>query len=266
LEVVGATFIDDPALAAYEPLAPFYDVYTQGYDFERWLSKLEALALEHGLRGNRLLDVGCGTGKSFVPMLGRGYEVVGCDISPAMVERARATAAGRAQVLVADMRELPPVGTFDLVTCLDDALNYVLSDEELTAALAGMGRNLRPGGLLVFDLNTLATYRGLFARDFVSESDDVLFCWRGEAAEDAQPGEVHSAVVEVFAHDGGECWRRHSSRHVQRHHTRDAVEAALAAAGLELLLVHGQVTGERIDAVPDETRHRKLIHLARKPH
>jgi hypothetical protein len=154
---------------------------------------------------------------------------------------------------------------FDLVTCLDDALNYVLSEDELRASVAGMAANLRPGGLLLFDLNTVATYRGLFAHDFASETDGLFFCWRGEAGEDAAPGEVHSAVVEVFAHDGGECWRRHSSRHVQRHHTREAVDAAVAAAGLELVLVHGQVTGAQIDAEPDEARHRKLIHLARKP-
>src|SRR5438034_6764574 len=116
---MSATYIEDPALSAYERMAPFYDLFTQSYDYERWLSKLEALAIEHGLSGKRLLDVGCGTGKSFAPMLAREYEIVGCDISPAMVEKAREGAGGRAQVLVADMRDLPPVGAFDLVTCLD---------------------------------------------------------------------------------------------------------------------------------------------------
>src|SRR5437763_6368482 len=160
---MGGTCVADPARAAYEVLVLFYGLCSESYDYERWLSKLEALAIEHGLSGQRLLDVGCGTGKSFAPMLARGYEIVGCDISPAMVEKARETAAGRAQVLVADMRDLPPLGAFDLVTCLDDALNYVLSEDELCASLAGMAANLRPGGLLLFDLNTVANYRRLFA-------------------------------------------------------------------------------------------------------
>src|SRR2546423_10557691 len=119
---------DDPAFVAYERLAPFYDRFTESYDYDRWLPRLEAIALDHGLSGKRLLDVGCGTGKSFAPMLARGYEVVGCDISPAMVERARERFGDRAEVFVADMRELPRIDTFDLVTCLDDALNYVLTD------------------------------------------------------------------------------------------------------------------------------------------
>jgi SAM-dependent methyltransferase len=262
---VTATFLEDPALAAYERMAPFYDLFTESYDYERWLSKLEALALDHGLSGKRLLDVACGTGKSFAPMLTRGYEVVGCDLSPSMVERARERFGSRAEVFVADMRELPEIDSFDLVTCLDDALNYVLTDDELEAAFEGMAANLRPGGLLLFDLNTVTTYRGVFAHDYASESDGVFMCWHGEASEDAQPGEVHSAVLEVFESGDGECWRRYSCRHVQRHHPREVVEYALAQAGLELVLVHGQVTGAQIDGEPDESFHRKVIHLARKP-
>src|SRR5437763_13710839 len=111
---MGGTCVADPARAAYEVLVLFYGLCSESYDYERWLSKLEALALEHGLSGDRVLDVGCGTGKSFAPMLARGYDVVGCDISPSMVERARERFGDRADVFVADMRELPAIGGFDL--------------------------------------------------------------------------------------------------------------------------------------------------------
>src|SRR6266516_4248608 len=115
-----ATRIEDPAFSAYELLAPFYDLYTHDYEHDRWLANIEAIALGHGLSGRRLLDVGCGTGKSFLPMLARGYEVTACDISPAMVERARAVAGpGGADVLVADARELPALGPFDIAMALD---------------------------------------------------------------------------------------------------------------------------------------------------
>src|SRR3954453_11861920 len=133
-----ATYLEDPAVAAYERMAPYYDLFTASYDYERWLPKLGALALDPGLEGNRLLDVACGTGKSFAPLLARGYEVVACDLSPAMVAEARRRAGGGAEGLVADMRDLPVLGSFDLVTCLDDSLNYLLSESELAAALAGI--------------------------------------------------------------------------------------------------------------------------------
>src|SRR3954447_21632708 len=140
-----ATEVQDPTYEAYELLAPFYDLYTDKYGHDRWLASIEAIALEHGLRGSRLLDIGCGTGKSFLPMLERGYEVTAFDISPAMVARACEAAAGSgAKVLVGDVRELPRLGRFDLAIALDDALNYMLSDDELLDAFRGVARNLRP--------------------------------------------------------------------------------------------------------------------------
>ena len=166
-----------PAREAYEAFAPYYDRYTELYGHEVWLANLEAIALGLGLSGRRVLDVGCGTGKSFMPMLARGYEVVACDISPAMVERARQRSGlADADVLVADMRDLPRLGTFDLATCLDDSLNYLLSDEELEDTLAGVARNLRPGGLFIFDMNSLAVYENLFSQDAVIETGEAMFC------------------------------------------------------------------------------------------
>jgi SAM-dependent methyltransferase len=262
-----ATEVRDPTYEAYELLAPFYDLYTEKYGHDRWLASIEAIALEHGLRGSRLLDVGCGTGKSFLPMLARGYEVTGFDISPAMAARAREAAAGTgAEVLVADARELPELGRFDIAIALDDALNYMLSDDELRAAFCGLARNLRPGGLLVFDLNSLPTFQAGLTRDMAMEADNAFFCWRGEvgAAEEMPPGGIGSAVIEVFSTDDGECWRRVSSRHVQRHHPPESVARLLGETGFELLSCRGQVSAEQMDPVGDEALHRKLVYCARR--
>jgi SAM-dependent methyltransferase len=258
------TITPDPSLAAYEALAPFYDRYTNGQGHDAWLESLERIALQHGLYGSRLLDVACGTGKSFVPMLARGYEVTACDISPSMVEIARQAAAGSgAEVLVADARDLPVLGRFDLVTSINDSLNYVLTDAELGAAFSGVARNLRPGGLFVFDLSSLYTYRHYFSRDIAMEADGAFFCWRGETAADAPPGVLASSMVEVFATDDGECWHRTRSRHVQRHHPPEMVERLLATAGFDVLERRGQLA-ERLDPVADEGLHVKLVYLARR--
>src|SRR5690242_14968886 len=80
--------------AAYEELAHVYDELTAHHDHERWLSLLLGLAEAHGLAGRRLLDVGCGTGKSFMPLVRRGFDVTACDISPRMAARARRRARG----------------------------------------------------------------------------------------------------------------------------------------------------------------------------
>jgi SAM-dependent methyltransferase len=213
------------------------------------------------LRGRRLLDVACGTGKSFLPFLARGYAVTACDISPEMVAAAQAKPETRgARLLVADMRELPELGRFDLITCLDDSVNYLLEDGELIAALAGMGRSLAEHGLLVFDCNSATTYRTAFRSDFVREQDGLFFAWRGAGSAE---GGLASATIDIFAR-GEAGWNRHRSDHVQRHFTRAAIERALAAAGLELVAVRGQSPGGRLDTTADESRHTKLVYLARR--
>jgi len=254
----------EATLHAYEPLAPLYDRFTAAYDHERWLSAVEGLAREQGLSGRRLLDVGCGSGKSFLPLLERGYEVTACDISPAMVAEARRKVGARARVVVADMRALPPLGEFDLITCLDDAVNYLLDDGDLEAAFAGMGSLLAPGGVLVFDTNTLHTYRSVFSTVFAHEDDGAFFCWRGESDPECGPGSVCAATIEAFACERAELWRRASSRHVQRHYPPSEVMLALSRRGLECVALKGQSPGVRVSDDPDESRHTKPIYAAKR--
>lgn len=261
----GELALPGQALEAYERLAPVYDVLTAGYDYETWLTSLENLALEHGLPGRRVLDVGCGTGKSFEPLLERGYSVTACDLSPAMVAAAREKAESRGvHVFVADMRWLPRVDPVDWVTCLDDAVNYLLGDDDLALALTGMRRALRPGGLLTFDVNTLRTYRSDFASEYWHDGSGAFICFRGSAGDSFAPGGVAEALFESFVPVGDGTYRRMTSRHLQRHHTRGAIEAACERAGLELVAVRGQVTGGHLREQPDELAHTKLVYMARR--
>ena len=254
----------DPAQArsTYEAFAPFYDRFTHHHDYETWTASLERLARRHGLRGRRLLDVACGTGKSFLPMLARGYEVAACDSSPAMLARAAAKCSGRARLFVADMRHLPSTGPFDLVTCLDEPLNYLLEDSDLLPAFASVRRNLAPGGLYVFDVNTIHAYRSIFGAETRSGAGDLSFVWRGEAEGSLTAGSLASATIDVFSRDGGS--RRLSSRHRQRHHPGPLLRRHLRSAGLECVAVYGQVPDGSIDEGADEARHTKAVYVARR--
>src|SRR4051794_35660233 len=184
-----------PARTAYEPFAELYDSFTWDHDYERWVSILERVLATHGHTGRRLLDVACGTGKSLLPWLDRGYDSVGCDLSAAMVERAAAKTAGRARLAVADMRRLPDVGPRDLVTCLGDSVNYLIDPGDLVPAFASVAERLRPGGLYLFDLNALWTYRHDFAQTRRFRRDGWDFAWTGHGDGRTRPGALASATV-----------------------------------------------------------------------
>jgi SAM-dependent methyltransferase len=245
--------------APYDALAPVYDLLTAGYAHERWLRVLEQLALEHGLAGRRLLDVGCGTGSSFLPLLRAGYRVTACDLSAGMVERAIAKAGGRATVHVADARRLPRWGRFDLITFLNDGLNHLIEPADVVSALRGIRANLAAGGLVVLDVNTFAAYRG--APDVVAADDERFVAWRGRLATLEQPGGVAQVVVDVFERLPGDAWRRLCHRQPHRHYPIAQVRELVARARLRIVATRGQRPGALLDPHVDEHAHTKAVFL-----
>jgi SAM-dependent methyltransferase len=255
----------DHVAAGYDCLAPFYDQFTAGYAYEPWIARIEERAVGLGLRGRRALDIACGTGKSTEPLIARGYSVAACDISSKMLQQARHKLPAHAKAFfAADMRELPQIGEFDLVICLDDAINYLLSTQELEATFAGVARVLAPGGVFAFDVNSLLTYRTAFAETAVREAEGIRFVWRGETPSSLGPRMAASASVDILTESGDGVWERRTMRHRQRHHPPEAIYAALRRAGLSCRATFGQHRGARLEHSVDEERHIKLVHFAQR--
>jgi SAM-dependent methyltransferase len=253
---------DRHAEVAYEQIAPVYDDFTAHHNYPEWIADLLRLGEAHGLRGDTALDVGCGTGKGFLPLLELGWKVTAADISPSMVDLARAKAGPEVRLEVADMRELPVYGSFDLVFCLDDAINYLHSEAELERALCGMAANLAPEGILIFDSNTLTTYRTFFGERVVVEAQGRRLIWEGRTGGHAEPGQISEAAFEIEPLVPGSGPTVPPEIHRQRHHPEAEVRAALAAAGLEVAGLYGCST----DGVPhqpvSEETDTKAIYVA----
>jgi SAM-dependent methyltransferase len=254
----------DWAERTYEAMAPVYDDFTAHHEYEEWLADLLAALERNGLSGRRILDVACGTGKSFLPLLPRGWEVTGCDISASMLALAREKVGEEVRLEVADMRELPRFGEFDLVWALDDAINYLLSEEELVQALSGMRDNLAGGGLVLFDVNTLQAYRTFFAETETVERGGRRLVWQGQAPADVAPGSICESVLEAEPLDPGQSDEPLTLRHRQRHFPEAGVRNALERAGLECLDVYGHGYDGIFKQPLDESVHTKAIYIARR--
>jgi SAM-dependent methyltransferase len=255
----------DHARIAYDVFAPHYDAFTAHHDYDAWTASLEHLAHESGLRGKRLLDIACGTGKSFLPFLERGYDVTAGDISPGMLAVAATRAGGSARLLELDVRDLPTLGPFDLVTFLDDAVNYLHDEHQLVAAFAGIRRNLAPDGVAVFDANTLATFRRLYSSCLVVPGEDAVLLLRGRGLPDLEPGGMAEAHLEAIVRRPDGWWEERRSVHLHRHHPEAAIRRALATAGLECAGAWGQHVDGRLEPVSDDLAHSKTVYIARRP-
>ncbi len=162
--------------AMFDRIAGVYDLMNSAMTVglhHRWRARAAELARLGP--GDSALDVACGTGDLALALAARvspGGEVLGCDFSEAMLDRARTKAAARDGVLPARVRfewadamALPyDDGAFDAATVGFGARNF----EDLGRGLREMARVVRPGGkVVVLEITTptrppLAQFYGLW--------------------------------------------------------------------------------------------------------
>ncbi len=124
------------------------------------------------LKTNRILDIGCGTGRHAIELARRGYKVTGIDLSASMLSRAstKARDAGvEVDFIQCDARKLPFSAEFDAAIMLcEGAFPLMETDEMNYMILQSAARALRSGGKFIF-----STLNGLFplyhsVKDFVN--------------------------------------------------------------------------------------------------
>jgi ubiquinone/menaquinone biosynthesis C-methylase UbiE len=131
--------------AEYDALALHYDRRWSGYIAA---STEETLKRVGPLQGERVLDVGCGTGALLKRLVDRypDSRLTGVDLSPGMVAQARRRLPARVTLEVADAEALPFQGhSFDLITSISSFHLWPAPSQTLTE----FQRVLRPGGRLV---------------------------------------------------------------------------------------------------------------------
>ena len=148
---------EHPAMDDYELMAPFYDLVNADLteDLPFWLG----LAAE---RGGPVLELGCGTGRVLLQLAREGQRAVGVDCSPAMLARARARLAQRADLaqrvtmIEQDMRALALEEQFPLAILPLNTFGHLLTFEDQHLALVRVAEHLAPGGCCALDVPNAA--------------------------------------------------------------------------------------------------------------
>jgi SAM-dependent methyltransferase len=117
------------------------------------------LSLSRRLAPRKVLEVGCGTGRITLPLAQIGFDLVGLDNQPEMLQKAEerrlqapSEIRQRIQFIEGDMRTWSAGSDFDLILIPASSITHVLGLEDQLAVWKACHDNLRPGGRLLVEV------------------------------------------------------------------------------------------------------------------
>jgi SAM-dependent methyltransferase len=188
--------------------------------------------------GARVLDVGCGAGRHSIELARRGYQVVGIDPAPAMIEAAR---SGSAEAGVApDFRQVSGEAfladeEFDAAICLFTTLGQISEEGDNSRLVERVYAALRPGGFFVVEVpGRDPTVKNLKPTDHFEGPARYTDVTRRYQPED-------SSVTEVFDVVSPQGTQRFVLRY--RLYSQEELANLLREAGFTILAAYGDYEG-----------------------
>ncbi len=245
---------------SYRSFAWVYDMFMDNIDYPAWCEYLSGLLVQHGVEDGLVLELGCGTGSMTELLAERGYDMIGIDNSAEMLEIAmekKAESGHDILYLMQDMREFELYGTVRAVVSVCDCMNYILEEEDLLEVFRLVNNYLDPGGIFIFDMNTLYKYKNLLGDSTIAETrDEGSFIWENYFDEETS---VNEYALTLFLPEGEDLYRKYEEFHYQKAYDYKRVIELLQEAGLEFVAVYDAFTQE-----PPKRRSERIYLIARE--
>ena len=233
----------------YESFAQVYDTFMDNVPYDEWAGYIIEKLKEDGIEDGLVLDLGCGTGQMTRRLRDAGYDMIGVDGSVDMLQIAREAESACASdilYLLQDIREFELYGTVRAVISTCDTLNYITKKEDLLQVFRLVNNYLDPGGLFLFDMNTVSHYRELCADNTFAESrDDCSFIWENEY--DTASG-INEYDLTLFLKREDGLYERFFETHQEKAWEIEEVRQLLEEAGMEYITVKEAYTDEDVSS------------------
>ena len=230
---------------AYHAFALVYDRMMEEIPYEEWCNFVTDQLKKFGIEDGLMLELGCGTGTLTEMFDAKGFDMIGVDNSEEMLAEAveKREQSGRSILyLNQDMREFELYGTVRGIVSICDSMNYLTEYEDLVQVLRLANNYLDPGGVFIFDLNTVYKYSEILGEQTIAENrDEGSFIW--ENYFDQEEG-INEYDLTLFIREEDGRFRKYEETHFQRAYEQKEVEEAIREAGMELVAVYDAFTKE----------------------
>lgn len=230
-------------MEAYTSFAQVYDLFMDNVPYEAWCGYVCQLLEEQGVNSGLVLDLGCGTGSLTELLSAKGYDMIGVDNSEEMLQLAmdkRSKTGSDILYLLQDMRAFELYGTVAAVVSICDSMNYITEYEDLVTVFKLVNNYLDPGGVFIFDLNTVYKYQYLLGDTTIAENrEESSFIWENYYDEEEQLNEYD---LTIFTRLESGLYKKYEETHYQRAYSVKQVMAAAEEAGLKVEAVYDAFT------------------------
>lgn len=253
----------------YTDFASVYDILMEDIPYDEWADYIEKILKSHGIEKGLVLELGCGTGTMTRKMAEKGYDMIGIDISEDMLSVARQRSEGRYDdilYLCQDMREFELYGTVAAIFCVCDTINYMLTTDDLGKVFRLVSNYLDPGGLFIFDMDTVYLYEKVLADKTVHvEHEKGSFIWENSFYPEETINEVN---LTLFLKQENSLYRKHRETHTRRAYDLETIRQLLDEADLDMIGAYHELTdeeprpdSERIYVIARERYHADKLYL-----
>ena len=232
-------------MEAYGEFARVYDLFMSDVDYEAWSKYIIELLRSDGIHSGLVLELGCGTGSLTALLAKAGYDMIGVDNSPQMLQEAMEKKREEELdilYLLQDMRDFELYGTVRAVVSICDSMNYITEEEELLQVFRLVNNYLDPGGLFLFDLNTVYKYQEILGDRTIAENrPEGSFIWDNEYDPETAIN-VYELALFLPRPDG--LYEKYQEEHYQRAYSLRRVRELLELSGMEFVAVYDAFTRE----------------------